>query len=236
MQNAEMQVQVVLNMLHNMRIAVSTAYANVTAAHERYQQGENILENLKNVWHYLDDMNDILSALTARRTNTRAFHEVTYIKHLMRGLGKKADIRSIHSIYFNDRDTYKQQIRCDEVLLTHALWNVILNGHESTEEKYGTSSTQAAVRVKSYIKGGYLCVLITDNGTGIKKVDGSFNYIFESGYTTKGSKRLFAGEGLSTFTKIVHNHHGRHQVYSREGWGTCFKIMLPLVGSPEIAR
>jgi signal transduction histidine kinase len=60
--------------------------------------------------------------------------------------------------------------------------------------------------------------------------------ILEPFFTTKPVGRG-TGLGLSISYGILTNHHGRLEVESRQGEGTCFNIYLPIWdGSQEVAE
>ncbi|MEX2117610.1 MAG: PAS domain S-box protein, partial [Bacteroidota bacterium] len=72
--------------------------------------------------------------------------------------------------------------------------------------------------------GDYVCLMIKDNGVGMKPEVRS--RIFEPFYTTKGKGRG-TGLGLSMVYGIVRNHSGFIDVYTEVNKGTEFKIFLP---------
>ena len=72
--------------------------------------------------------------------------------------------------------------------------------------------------------GNYLCLSVTDTGTGIP--DGQLQKIFEPFFTTKAPGKG-TGLGLSTSLGIVKNHGGFLTVHSKVGRGTEFRCYLP---------
>jgi len=71
---------------------------------------------------------------------------------------------------------------------------------------------------------GWVRILIADTGTGIPPE--MLHSIYEPFVSTKGEKGT--GLGLWIVRGIIQNHSGRLSVKSKVGWGTVFKIDLPV--------
>lgn len=87
--------------------------------------------------------------------------------------------------------------------------------------------------------GSYICISVTDTGTGIPKE--IQEKIFEPFFTTKATGKG-TGLGLSTSLGIVKSHGGFINCYSEEGKGSTFRVYLPAdaasvtgISSPEKA-
>ena len=76
--------------------------------------------------------------------------------------------------------------------------------------------------------GAYVCVVITDTGTGIPA--DIREKIFEPFFTTK-EVGMGTGLGLSTTLAIVRSHEGFINLESEEGKGTTFRIYIPATGA-----
>jgi PAS domain S-box-containing protein len=123
-------------------------------------------------------------------------------------------------------------IKADEGNMEQVVMNIVINARDampkggviniktenaSIDEEYCKSVMQAR-------PGEFVCISITDGGTGIdKKI---IPNIFEPFFTTK-EKGKGTGLGLATVYGIVKQHNGWINVYSELGQGSTFKVYLP---------
>ena len=82
----------------------------------------------------------------------------------------------------------------------------------------------AASAVRQLDEGDYLCIVISDTGTGIRPEH--LARIFDPYFTTKQSG---SGLGLATVYSIIRKHQGHIEVESELGRGTRFRFWLPAV-------
>ncbi|MGB8167416.1 MAG: PAS domain S-box protein [Chthoniobacteraceae bacterium] len=122
----------------------------------------------------------------------------------------------------------------DATQLRQVIMNLVINASEAVGEKSGfigiTSGMTRADR--AYLagshfapdlpEGDYVFIEVADNGGGMSPELQA--RIFDPFFTTKFTGR---GLGLAAVLGIVRGHRGALKVFSEEGWGTTFKILLP---------
>jgi len=139
-----------------------------------------------------------------------------------RTLGKEYDITL-------NLDPDIEDIEGDENRLTQVLINLALNARDSMPSG-GEIIIQTQMK-KNKIntdKGGtgknYVCITMTDNGSGIEASD--LDKIFDPFFTTK-SVGKGTGLGLSVVYGIMQSHQGFVDVESTVGKGTTFYLYFP---------
>jgi PAS domain S-box-containing protein len=127
----------------------------------------------------------------------------------------------------------KLTVLADVGQLEQVLMNLAVNAHDAFPEGGGriTISTGSeaidteVAAVASIMPGEYATIIFSDNGSGIPKEN--LERIFEPFFTTKAQSKG-TGLGLSIVYGIVRQHNGYVKVYSEPGYGTTFRIYLPL--------
>jgi PAS domain S-box-containing protein len=122
----------------------------------------------------------------------------------------------------------------DATQMRQVIMNLVINASEAVGEKSGfISITSGLTRAdRAYLAGSYFApdlpegdyvyIEVADNGGGMPpEVQAR---IFDPFFTTKFTGR---GLGLAAVLGIVRGHRGALKVFSEEGWGTTFKILLP---------
>ena len=121
--------------------------------------------------------------------------------------------------------------------LRRALLNICINGLEAQGNKGSIELRYSLKNISSLKKchhgflpsGRYICIEITDTGSGIP--DTIIDRIFEpfvSGKTNSLSGQSGTGLGLSVVSGIIEDHKGTIDVASGPQ-GTCFSLYLPTV-------
>jgi len=135
--------------------------------------------------------------------------------------------QSLTALFDKDKEF---RVAMDWDRMEQVMLNIISNSCKYTEDG-GSISVNAVKDVNNII------ISISDNGYGISKED--LPRIFERFYRVdKARSRAMgsSGLGLAISKQIVEEHHGKIDVESVLGKGTCMSITLPLIKHRGIAN
>ena len=111
------------------------------------------------------------------------------------------------------------EIECLPSQINQVIMNLIVNAAHAIGEQRGR------ITLRTGLDGDHVWVEVADNGSGISRENVS--RIFDPFFTTKAIGKG-TGLGLSLAYGIVQKHHGRIEVDTELGKGTCFRIVLPV--------
>ncbi|MGA1200106.1 MAG: sensor histidine kinase, partial [Candidatus Latescibacterota bacterium] len=109
-------------------------------------------------------------------------------------------------------------VQCFPSRMNQVFLNLLVNAAQAIEGK-----GQITIRTRKV--GEMVEIDIVDNGRGISKEN--ISRIFDPGFTTKGVG-VGTGLGLSICYQIIEDHHGEIRVFSKQGEGTTFTVLLPI--------
>ncbi len=114
--------------------------------------------------------------------------------------------------------------------IEQVLLNLLKNAAQAMAFSHEKKEHRIILRTR--VSDGWAVIQVEDNGPGISR--DMQRRIFDPFFTTK-EVGIGTGLGLSvSFAIITNNHHGRLEVTSEPGVGTCFTIQLPLEYIPVI--
>ncbi len=120
-------------------------------------------------------------------------------------------------------DTQPLIARVDAPKLKQALLNLFLNAVQAMQETDAPRELILRTRRDTSRTPPAAVIHVIDTGPGIP--DEVRDRIFQPYFTTKAAG---TGLGLATSRRIVEAHEGELEVYSKQGAGTEFRIVLPL--------
>jgi len=109
----------------------------------------------------------------------------------------------------------------DRELMEYAVYNLLTNA-----VKYSPAETE--IHLTGSVEDGAFRLAIRDQGMGIEEKE--LRNIFQRFYRTRraeASGEKGTGIGLSIVDQIIRQHHGRIDVTSRVGEGSCFTMIVP---------
>lgn len=109
-------------------------------------------------------------------------------------------------------------VLCRPQQLTQVFLNMILNAAQAMRGR-------GIIHVRTYSLKGYAVAEVIDNGPGMDEV--ILKKIFDPFFTTKPVGKG-TGLGLSIAYGIIKEHNGTIEAESRPGYGTTFRIKLPI--------
>ena len=125
-------------------------------------------------------------------------------------------------------------IMADPSQIQQVMMNLIINASEAIGDESGIITVSSGTMQcgdeylrETYVdeqleEGEFVYVEVSDNGCGMAPE--ARDRIFDPFYTTKFTGR---GLGLAAVLGIIRGHGGAIKVYSEEGKGTTFKVLLP---------
>ncbi len=111
------------------------------------------------------------------------------------------------------------QVECIPSQINQVAMNLMVNAAHAIEE-FGK------ITIKTGHEGDWVWFEVRDTGKGMEAA--VMSRIFEPFFTTKPVGKG-TGLGLALSYSIVQKHHGRIEVESQLGQGTCFRVWLPKV-------
>lgn len=130
-------------------------------------------------------------------------------------------------------------VEADATQMRQIIMNLVINSSEAIGDRSGVIAITTGCMDcdRSYLKdvwldenltdGLYVYLEIADSGCGMDRE--TLSKLFDPFFTTKFTGR---GLGMAAVLGIVRGHKGAIKVYSEEGKGTSFKILLPASERP----
>ena len=200
-----------------------------------------LLRELVSAGQRLGDLTRQLLAYSGRGTSTMAPVNLSDLVREISALIQASIPKHVHVRLALDNKI--PLITADPSQAQQIVMNLIINGAEAIPADQSGSvlvSTGFQQIDEAYIRfaavspdelkpGGYVCLEVHDNGVGMHAETQA--RIFDPFFTTKIQGR---GLGLAAVLGIVRSHNGVIKVYSQQGKGTTFKVLLPADGKAAL--
>ena len=112
--------------------------------------------------------------------------------------------------------------------LEQVVLNLLSNARDTVDERTEMEGAgyDKRVWIRTRAENDAVVIEVEDNGVGMDEA--TQQRLFEPFFTTKDADRG-TGLGLSIIYAIIRNHDGEIAVESKEGVGTMFRVMLPVL-------
>jgi len=175
--------------------------------------------------------------LTLARRNV-AINDICNINDIIRDYLDSIEFQRLQARYteaaiHTDLQKSLMNVKGSAVHLSKIIMNIIHNGLEAMPAGGNVSLVTSNIFLDSPLEGyetipggEYVCLTISDDGTGIPHSD--LHRIFEPFFTKKTLAKSGTGLGMTIIWATVKDHNGYIDILSKEGIGTTFTIYLPI--------
>lgn len=193
---------------------------------------KDLKQNLQKINHHGKRAGDIVKGMLQHSRSSTGLREPTDISALadeylrLAYHGLRAKDKSFNATMKTDFDEGIGNINITPQDIGRVILNLITNGFYVVNEKQksGVENYEPTITVSTKKAGGKILISVKDNGNGIP--EHIKEKIFQPFFTTKPTGQ---GTGLGLSYDIVKAHGGEMKVETKEGEGSEFIILIPVV-------
>lgn len=211
--------QMVASLAHQVRTPLSAAllYAShLTEKNLNAEQQKRFAGRIKDRLHELE--RQVRDMLIFAKGDLPLGDQISP-QQLMRGLKASAEVVLNRHLVRWQCDVFKGAVLCNQDTLIGALTNLIENAVQA-------GGAQVRLKVHLFQRAQLLHVAISDDGPGIAP-----DILARLGEPFVTTKTTGTGLGLPVVKAVMAAHRGAFKVRSRQGFGTCVTVILPMLAT-----
>ena len=220
---------------HDFNNILSAIVGFTEMALEKSQFNPSIHEDLEEVLHAGQRAGSLVAQILAFSRQSEADKGPVQIHLIVKEALKLLRATMPTTIEIRQKLLSFATVLADPNQMHQVIMNLCTNAYHAMQENGGvmtvalteaTIPTDLSVEIPDLPQGKYLCLRVTDTGTGMDET--IMKRIFDPYFTTK-EKGRGTGLGLAVTYGIVQSHDGHIDVESTPGRGTTFRVLLPIL-------
>jgi signal transduction histidine kinase len=233
-----LKTEFVNNMHHELRTPLTVIHSYVDTLLEEIPKGTQEHEHLEVVMTQTNKLKkmvlDLLDYSGLRERSLTAELRHCDIARLVRAYSEERR----HGVALGFRELrFEQHVEAPQALCDARRVTQILEIMVDNAVKFTPQGTRVDLAVRAHASAPWICVDVCDDGPGIPA--GELPTLFEPFRQVDGSKTRQAGGmgiGLPLARQLAEAMHGRLDVRSDVGKGTCFTLFLPRANGDAVRR
>lgn len=235
--SAKLRKQLLANIAHELRTPLAVIQGHLEGMIDgviepNTTQLKSLHEEAVRLNRLITDLRDLSLAEVRELTLEKQPADMNHlIKRTLAMLKPLADEKAIHVKV--SLATKLPEVAVDADRISQVLYNIFVNAIRYSPFGGEIEITTALIE---RMEEKWLKVSISDNGPGISPED--IPYIFDHFYRgdkSRDRKSGGSGLGLAIVKQLVENHGGEVMIESREGQGSVFHVLLPLLETKDEA-
>lgn len=214
---------------HDIKTPISSLLLNLKAVGLRvsksdFEEKEEIISDIEAMKHELDRINNLTRGFLRFTNIEEPKLRITNLSEIIKSVAQSFSHYTNNGIEIDINVDKQIYLNVDDFQLREVFQILIENSIEAMEGKGTISINAEEIDGFENSELSEILISVTDHGVGIHP--DIIGKIFDTNFTSKPNGN---GLGLPIAKRIIEMHKGRIEVYSKEGIGTIFNIILPLI-------